>query len=154
MKKKTITILGIGAVLFTLGFAAIVFSQMRQRKAPETVTPQAEFKGNLSIHTIRDMRVAGRKITLCGVSYTKPPGIEKLISEAARSDYQGRAVTCRPVGTGTPCDGRVAAKFGGSVVAQCFTSDGTDLAQEFSKRGFLCDVPAQSGGRYVACGKP
>jgi hypothetical protein len=76
-----------------------------------------------------------------------------LVTEAARRDYQGVPVICRRVGAGTPCDGKMAAKFGDSIVVQCMIGGDVDLATRFSERDFLCDVPAQSGGHYKACSK-
>jgi hypothetical protein len=117
-----------------------------------TPRPQAAlepFDGKLSIQAIDDLRVAGRKIVLCGVAFSKPRSIRAMVTEAAaRRDYQGLALTCKPVGKGTPCDGNVASRFGDAIVVQCLTSD---LAAKLAENGILCGQPAQAGSTYKSC---
>lgn len=120
-----------------------------RREAPPAAP--ASFSGKLDIRAMDDMRVGGRKLVLCGVTFAKPRAMEQVVREQARRGFQGRQVDCMQVGGGTPCDGRAAASFGGATVAQCRTSEGLDLAREFAERGYLCDLPAQSGGAYRGC---
>ena len=154
MSLKKAAFLGLAILSFVAVFMAVLMAQ-KNRPRPQKPAPVAlaSIEGKLDIRSIDDIRVGGRKILLCGVAFAKPRSMRALVTEAARRDYQGKAVKCRPVGAGTPCDGKTAAKFDGSTIVQCMTAAGVDLAAEFSERGFLCDVPAQSGGHYKACSK-
>src|SRR5690606_35483224 len=135
-------------------FTAVLTSQKnRARPQRPTLAVLAPIEGRLDIRSIDDIRVGRHKILLCGVAFAKPPSMKALVTEAARRDYQGQAVVCQRIGAGTPCDGKMASRFGESVVVQCLTDGDIDLAATISDRGFLCDVPAQSGGRYKACSK-
>ncbi|MER8871740.1 hypothetical protein NKI04_17700 [Mesorhizobium sp. M0814] len=118
---------------------------------PKPAAALEPFEGKLTVQSIDDLRVAGRKIVLCGVAFTRPQSMRAMVTEAARRDYQGLALTCKPVGTGTPCDGNVAPKFGDAVVVQCLTSAGTDLAAKLVEAGILCGQPAQAGSTYKSC---
>lgn len=140
-------------LLFALAFGAMSISEVNKRKArvPKADVPTAPFTGRLSIVSIKDIRVGGYKVVLCGVSAESRLGPVGLITEAARKSYEQSVVTCRPVGSGTPCDGKVGRKFGSALVAQCLTSAGGDLAKELSEKGFLCQLPSQSWAGYVAC---
>jgi len=145
-------------VLATLCFATFVLHLLAARSHDRTAASnwQAEnvpaaFGGRLDIRTMDDLRVGSRKIMLCGVSFAKPRALEQFIRMEARRAFQSTQLDCVQVGGGTPCDNRAAASFGDALVAQCFTSDKLDIAREFSARGFLCDLPALSGGVYHAC---
>ncbi|WP_077381238.1 hypothetical protein [Mesorhizobium prunaredense] len=105
----------------------------------------------LSKIEVYDLRVAGRKIVLCGVAFTKPQSLRAIVTDAARRDYQGLALTCKPVGKGTPCDGNIASKLGDAIVVQCLTPDGADLAAKLAENGILCGQPAQAGSTYKSC---
>lgn len=98
-------------------------------QAPKPVDVPTSFEGKLDVQSIDDLRVAGRKIVLCGVAFTKPQSMRVMVTEAMRRDYQGLALTCKPVGLETPCDGNVAPKFRDAVVVQC---------------PILCGQPAQA----------
>ncbi len=145
----TLVILG-----FIAAFTAVLTTQ-KNRARPRAPAPAvlAPIEGKLDIRSIDDIRVGGHKILLCGVAFAKQASMRALVTEVARRDYQGVPVICRRVGAGTPCDGNMAARFGESIVVQCLTGGDIDLAAKFSDLGFLCDVPAQSGGRYKACSK-
>ncbi len=147
--------MGLGVLAFATLFTVVLFSQRDRSRAPRpreaVLTPIA---GKLDIRAIDDIRVNGQKLVLCGVSYTRPASMRDLMTETARRDFQSRDVTCKRIGAGTPCDGNTAATFGGRIVAQCITSDGVDIADAFSKAGYLCDLPGQSGGHYTACARP
>jgi hypothetical protein len=150
---KQISLLALVALVFAIGFFAIIVKKGTPVR-PQTPKPQAAlepFDGKLSIQAIDDLRVAGRKIVLCGVAFTKPRSMLAMVTEAARRDYQGLALTCKPVGKGTPCDGNVASKFGDAIVVQCLTSDGTDLAAKLAETGILCGQPVQAGSTYKSC---
>jgi len=125
------------------------FNDLNQSRS-ETKAP-LHFSGLLRINSMSDFRVGSRKIILCGVSFTKPRQMENIIIERARHDFQGKSLNCKQVGGGTPCDGRAATAFRDAIVAQCFSANQEDIATQMSQRGFLCDLPAQSGGAYVSC---
>lgn len=153
MSFKKISLLALLALAFAVGFLAIVVKKGTPVRPPPP-KPQATlepFDGKLSIQAVDDLRVAGRKIVLCGVAFTKPRSMLAMVTEAARRDYQGLALTCKPVGKGTPCDGNVASKFGDAIVVQCLTSDGEDLAAKLAENGILCGQPAQAGSTYKSC---
>lgn len=144
--------------LATLCFATLILYLLVARSQDEAgrrakagSREPVAFSGSLDIRAMDDMRVGGRKIVLCGVSFARPRAMEKLVREEARRTFQGRRLDCIQVGGGTPCDGRAAASFGGSLVAQCFTEERLDVARELAARGYLCDRPAQSGGVYRGC---
>ncbi|WP_457936133.1 hypothetical protein [Mesorhizobium sp. 10J20-29] len=145
------------ALLTGLLFMAIVLlvlrSQQAEREIGRTHTDETALMidGKLDIRAPDDFRVAGRKIMLCGVGFSAPVALRDFARDAMRRSFQGVQVTCRNVGQGTPCDGRTAAKFGGSPVVQCLTEQGVDIARELSLRGLLCDRTNQSGGVYKAC---
>lgn len=153
MSTKKTALLALVALLFAVMFLGIVVKQrikpnMPAPKSAETLRP---FDGKLAVQSIDDLRVGGRKILLCGAAFTKPQSIRSMVTDAARRDYQGLAVSCKPVGTGTPCDGNVASKFGDAVVVQCFTLDGMDLAVKLTQDGLLCGQPTQAGTTYKPC---
>ncbi|TIP74929.1 MAG: hypothetical protein E5X53_13410 [Mesorhizobium sp.] len=153
MSFKKIVLLALLALAFAIGFFAIIVKNGAPVRS-QTPKPQSAlepFDGKLSIEAVDDLRVAGRKIVLCGVAFTKPQSIRAMATELARRDYQGLALTCKPVGKGTPCDGNVASKFGEAIVVQCLTSDGTDLAAKLAEKGILCGQPGQAGSTYKSC---
>lgn len=142
--------------LIALAFAAIFLGIVVKQKKSNTSAPRPtealeQFDGKLSIRAIDDLRVAGRKVLLCGAGFTKPRSMQAMATEVARRDYQGRSVKCKLVGTGTPCDGNIASKFGDALVVQCFMADGTDLAAKLIESGLLCGQPAQAGSTYRTC---
>ncbi|BCH18244.1 MULTISPECIES: hypothetical protein [unclassified Mesorhizobium] len=153
MSFKKISLLALLALAFAVGFFAIIVEKGTPRR-PQPPKPQAAiepFDGKLFIQAIDDLRVGNRKIVLCGVAFTKPQSLRAMVTDTARRDYQGLALTCKPVGMGTPCDGNVASKFGDAIVVQCLTSDGTDLAARLAENGILCGQPAQAGSTYKSC---
>jgi hypothetical protein len=151
MALKKTAFLALALIVFAAGFTALLMAQRDKPRAARPAAVQAPIEGKLDIRAIDDLRVGGAKILLCGVSATRPRAMRGLLTEAARRDYQGRPVSCRRIGAGTPCDGNVAAKFGDATVVQCLTAEGVDIAAAFSAAGYLCDVPGQSGGAYTAC---
>lgn len=153
MTARAWIVIFIVALLFALVFGMISISEINKRiaRVPKADVPTAPFTGRLSIVSIRDIRVGGYNVVLCGVSSEPRLGPVGLITETARKSYEQSVVTCRPVGSGTPCDGKVGLKFGRALVVQCFTSSGADLAKEFSEKGLLCQLPSQSWAGYVAC---
>jgi endonuclease YncB( thermonuclease family) len=97
-----------------------------------------------------DTLYVGRlKYRLCGID---APERGQLGSQAAadhlRYITKGKAIACRPVGEGTPCDGRSSRKSHGRIVAQCFV-DGQDIAAEMVRSGHARDWPKFSGGYYA-----
>lgn len=153
MSFKKIGLLSLLALAFGISFLSIILIQKNQPNAP-ALRPSASFdvfSGKLTIPAIDDLRVGSRKILLCGVAFAKPQSIRAMVTEVARRDYQGLALTCKPVGKGTPCDGNVASKFGDAIVVQCLTPDGADLAAKLAENGILCGQPAQAGSTYKSC---
>lgn len=148
-------VMALGIIGFVAVFTSVLFSERDRARAPKpreaVLTP---IEGKLDIRAIDDIRVNGRRILLCGVAFTKPASMRDLMTESAKRDFQARPVACKRIGSGTPCDGNVAATFGDRIVAQCITADGVDIAEAFSKAGYLCDLPGQSGGHYTACTRP
>ncbi len=145
-------------VVAALCFATLMLFLLVGRGGPAANHPgggatnvAAMFSGKLDIRTMVDFRVAGRRVTLCGVSFNKPASMEPLVREQAQNSFQNSEVDCVQVGGGTPCDGRSAPVFEGGPVVQCRGPDGSDIATALSASGYLCDVPAQSGGAYKAC---
>jgi hypothetical protein len=126
-------------------------TQRSKAPAQKPVAKLERFEGKLAFQSIDDLRVGGRRILLCGAAFTKPQSMRAMATEAARRDYQGLALKCRPVGVGTPCDGNVASKFGDALVVQCFTPDGADLAAKLIQGGILCGQPTQAGTTYAPC---
>ncbi|MER9242388.1 hypothetical protein [Mesorhizobium sp. M0633] len=148
-KKGMLVLIAMAFVAIYLG---IVIKQKKSNTSASRPTEALEqFEGKLSIQAIDDLRVAGRKVLLCGVAFTKPRSMQAMATEVARRDYQGRSVKCKAVGTGTPCDGNIASKLGAAVVVQCFMPDGTDLAAKLIESGLLCGQPAQAGSTYRTC---
>lgn len=153
MSLRKISFLALLALAFAVGFFAIIVEKGTPRRPPPP-KPQAAieaFDGKLFIQAVDDLRVGNRKIVLCGVAFTKPQSLRAIVTDAARRDYQGLALTCKPVGMGTPCDGNVASKFADAIVVQCLTSDGADLAAKLAENGILCGQPAQAGSTYKSC---
>ncbi|RWN02132.1 MAG: hypothetical protein EOR84_04635 [Mesorhizobium sp.] len=126
----------------------------RDASSSPPAKPQAAiepFDGKLFIQAVDDLRVGNRKIVLCGVAFTKSQSLRAIVTDAARRDYQGLALTCKPVGMGTPCDGNVATKFGDAIVVQFLTSDGADFGRQLAENGILCGQPAQADSTYRSC---
>ncbi|MER9419171.1 hypothetical protein NKI95_24960 [Mesorhizobium sp. M0306] len=153
MSIKMTAVFAFVALAFAGGFLFIAINKGTNIRAPASkpVAVLTPFDGKLVVQSIDDLRVAGHKIVLCGVAFAKPQSMRVIVTEAARRDYQGLALTCKPVGAGTPCDGNIAPKFRDAVVVQCLTSDGTDLATKLVEAGILCGQPAQAGSTYKSC---
>lgn len=147
--NKLVAIPVIGLV-FAVGFMAVILSQRGNPRPPPHAT-LSPFTGRLTIPSIDDLRVGGRKIVLCGVASTKPQALRELVTEVARRDFQGMVLNCKPVGSGTPCDGKTGARLGDALVVQCSMPDGRDLAADLTQRGLLCGQPAQAGDTYPGC---
>ncbi|MER8548335.1 hypothetical protein NKH41_21820 [Mesorhizobium sp. M1169] len=153
MSIGKVPILALIALAFVGAFLLIIVNKGTNRFAPvpKPVAALTPFDGKLAIESVDDLRVAGRKIVLCGAAFTKPQSMRVLATAAMRRDYQGLALRCKPVGVGTPCDGNVAPNFRDAAVVQCLTSDGTDLAAKLIEAGILCGLPAQAGSAYKSC---
>lgn len=109
------------------------------------------FNGALWLRGLDDFRVGHHKVVMCGTALTKSQAMREMALATARQDIQGKQVKCKPVGTGTPCDGKTATKFGDAIVVQCFLPDGTDLASRLIEVGLLCGLPAHAGSAYTSC---
>ncbi|MEV8645357.1 hypothetical protein AB0V79_27270 [Mesorhizobium ciceri] len=147
--NKLIAIPVVGLV-FAVGFMAVIVSQ-RDKPRPQPRATLSPFTGHLNIPSIDDLRVGGRKVVLCGVASTKPLALRDMVTEATRRDFQGMVLNCKPVGSGTPCDGNTGARLGDAVVVQCFMPDGGDLAAVLTEMGLLCGQPGQARATYRAC---
>lgn len=153
MPIRRLILLALAALFFATAMLYLLTDRRggpRTEKSAVAAEPVA-FGGKLDIRTMADLRVGGRKVMLCGVSFNRPASLEPLAREQARQVFQGREVNCVQVGGGTPCDGRVAPVFQDVPVMQCREADGSDIARALSDSGYLCDVPMQSGGAYHAC---
>jgi hypothetical protein len=149
-----VSLLSLAALCFAAAMLYLLASDGAQRpedRSGSAVSPPMTIGGRLDIRTMADLRVGGRKVVLCGVTFSRPPSLEPFMREQARRTFQGNEVNCVQVGGGTPCDGRAAPSYEGLPVVQCKRPDGADLARVLSDSGYLCDVPAQSGGTYHAC---
>ena len=90
----------------------------------------------------------GQPIRLCGIDtpekgtqgYNEAEGFLVALTN-------GRQVTCRVVGEGTPCDGRSKKRSRDRLVAQCFIN-GQDIADELVRSSHACDWRKFSGGWY------
>lgn len=154
MNMKTFAIVAVTALCFvTLMLFLLIDGSdpVMDRQGTKTAQSPVKISGKLDIRVMTDLRVAGRKVILCGVSFNKPAAMEPLVREQARGMFQGSEVDCAQVGAGTPCDGKAATVFEGVPVVQCRRKDGSDIAGELSGAGYLCDIPVQSGGAYTAC---
>ncbi len=89
------------------------------------------------------------KIRLCGVDTPERgrPGYKEA-TDYLKQLVAGKVVQCRPVGEGTPCDGRSFKKSGKRFVAQCFVG-GKDIGMELVKSGHACAWRKYSGRHYV-----
>lgn len=94
------------------------------------------------------LTVGRHTIRLCGID--APERGEQGYKEATtylRQLTEGKIVSCHPVGSGTPCDGRSERKNHDRLVATCFV-EGKDLAAELVRAGHAKDWPKFSGGYY------
>lgn len=151
MSVRRIAILAVTALLFAAGFLGIVVMQRGGPPPPRPVAVLQPFGGKLAIPSIDDLRVGGHKVLLCGAAFSRPQAMRAMVTEAARRDYQGIVLTCKPVGAGTPCDGKIASRLGNTLVVQCFTAEGEDLAAMLTQGGILCGQPVQAGATYKSC---
>lgn len=152
MKKIALASIGLMVLVAALLALVLHFRDQARPPAPAAAAPTAPIKGRLVIRSLSDMQVASRPIVLCGVANQRPAALQPMLLEAARKAWNGREVTCIPVGQGTPCDGRTAPTFAGAVVVQCMTDAGTDVAADLAGTGILCGVTQQSAGTYRSCG--
>ncbi|RWO01700.1 hypothetical protein [Mesorhizobium sp.] len=151
MSIKKVGLLVLIAVVFGAGFLSIIVAKKNKLRPPAPAPVLQPFVGKFDIHAVDDLWAGGLRIVLCGAEFSKPQEMRAMMTAAARRDFQGLDVTCKPVGSGTPCDGNVAARFRGAFVVQCFTSDGADLAERLVSKGILCGLPAQAGPTYKPC---
>lgn len=88
--------------------------------------------------------INGDRIKICGIQDTQ--------NEASAAQLvalvDGKQVSCRLVGDGTPCDGRTPTRFYDSFQGQCFV-DGDDVAALMVDSGAARDLPFISGGHYA-----
>ena len=94
------------------------------------------------------LRIGAIEIRLCGIDAPetrRPGGRESTLALTAL--VLGQRLVCRPVGEGTPCDGRSKRKSYDRIVAQCFLGD-QDVAGAQVRSGHAVDWPRFSGGAY------
>lgn len=150
--RRWIAVMAVALVMFAVGFLFIIVTQRdRQSISPKRVAVLQSVNGSLNITSIDDLRVGNRKVVLCGAIFTRPQALRTMVTEAARRDFQGLMVNCKPVGAGTPCDGKTGSRLGDAAVVQCFTLDGVDLALALTQKGLLCGQFAQVGSAYREC---
>jgi hypothetical protein len=147
---------GIGILIvsaFAVGFLAIIVMQRdTQRSAAQQGNPVPKpFEGTLAVYAIDDLRVANRRIALCGTAPPRPSSVWSLAAESMRRDFRGIALSCKPVGSGTPCDGKTGAQLGQAIVVQCLMPDGADLAAVLAQKGLLCGQAPIVGSLYKNC---
>jgi endonuclease YncB( thermonuclease family) len=89
------------------------------------------------------------KYRLCGIDAPErgQPG-SQAATDHLRYLTKGKTINGKPVGEGTPCDGRLERKSHDRIVAQCFV-DGRDIAAEMVRSGHAKDWPKFSGGHYA-----
>lgn len=145
-------IIALGIVLFSGAFLGLIRFQQAGR-APSNAPPAkpVNLLGKLDVRAADDLRVAGRRIRLCGVTVNAPAAIRDMVTDAIKREVQGIDVACAGVGAGTPCDGQLAAAPDGAVVVQCRDKDGRDIAALLVERRLFCGNPAQAGQAYPAC---
>ncbi|MER8578426.1 hypothetical protein NKG95_06725 [Mesorhizobium sp. M1423] len=151
MSWRLFATLAMFLALFMCGILTLLQVNDQKRSPPVMADGPKAFSGTLVIKDIRDITVAANHVILCGATFTKPAQMTALVSEAASDRFPPQMVTCKPVGLGTPCDGLVASRLNNFIVAQCFTKDGADLAEQLISQGILCGQPDQSGGHYKPC---
>lgn len=97
------------------------------------------------------LAVAGVAVRLCGIDAPERGRKGAAAGRTALADLvRGEIVTCRPVGAGTPCDGRSRLRSHRRLVMQCFLPDGRDIAGEMVRRGHARDWARFSCGWYAA----
>ena len=88
-----------------------------------------------------------QRIRLCGIDAPES-GSKGRLGHLFLSDLlRSASLSCRVVGSGTPCDGRSRSSSYNRLVAQCFL-DGADIAKILVRSGYAVDVPRYSGGYY------
>ncbi|SMH40780.1 hypothetical protein [Mesorhizobium australicum] len=152
MRNNTLITAITATMLFGIAMTYMVSraNQYTTKTTPPIPSEPLYIEGRLSIESVEDLSVAGHRIRLCGVAFVRAVELRPLVLEAMKREFEGKTVTCRQVGAGTPCDGRSAPSFQRSSVMQCFIGE-TDVAQALAERKLLCDVAALSGGRYPGC---
>ena len=89
------------------------------------------------------------KIRLCGINAPERGQLGYVEAGRVLAELvQAKIVRCRQVGSGTVCDGRSRATNRERIVAQCFTTDGHDIAAALVERHAACDWVRFSGGAY------
>ena len=92
--------------------------------------------------------VNGKKIRLCGINAPKNNQIEGQKSTQYLEQLIGsKFVSCKIVGSGTPCDGRSNATSYDRTVAQCFIG-GEDVGCLMVRSGNAKDFKRFSDGYY------
>ncbi|TIU91695.1 MAG: hypothetical protein E5W01_07105, partial [Mesorhizobium sp.] len=84
MSLKKIGLLALVALAFAVGFFVIIVEKGTpvRPQPPKLQAALEPFEGKLSVQAVDDLRVAGRKIVLCGVAFTKPGSMRAMVTEA------------------------------------------------------------------------
>lgn len=109
-----------------------------------------EFNGAYTAKDGDSFFVGSTEVRLCGVDappLSRPGG--KTARDGLTAFISGRAVVCKPAGSGTPCDGLSKLRSRKRVVSQCFVG-GVDLAAELVRLGHARDWTRFSGGVYAS----
>jgi hypothetical protein len=125
---------GLGAVM-TIG--VLTFGTPKVPKAVPKPAEIKDIKGRLTVLTANSFKVDGTSIVLCGVRPSGTTSAEKA-AQSVKLSYENAYVKCKPVGGGTPCDGKTVATLGTSTVAQCKIDGALDLATALTDSGILC----------------
>ncbi|WP_164762788.1 MULTISPECIES: hypothetical protein [unclassified Mesorhizobium] len=125
---------GLGSVI-TIG--VLRFATPKAPKAVPKLAEIKDIKGRLTVLTASSFEVDGTSIVLCGVRPSGTTSAEKA-AQSVRLSYENAYVKCKPVGGGTPCDGKTVATLGRFIVAQCKIDGALDLATALTESGILC----------------
>ena len=144
MRMKTLF-----AVVFAL-FPAFAFAEPDERFGCTVAAPCV-----VRVIDGDTIAIGNRKWRLCGIDAPELGTVEGI--RAAQwlhnTIYQRvfgggkQALTCNPVGMGTPCDGRSPRMSYDREVGQCFVGQ-DDLAELLVEHGHARDFPRYSGGHY------
>lgn len=89
-----------------------------------------------------------QRVRICGINTPERGETNyREAGDALRRIIDGRTVTCRQVGSGTPCDGKSSSASYDRIVAQCFVGS-QDVAAAMVATGLAKDWERYSDGYY------
>ena len=118
---------------------------------PVAAHAQSVIEGPATVIDGDGLMIGDTEIRLCGIDAPEiVVGRASFFGRVAKSHLEklvaGKTIVCKPVGTGTPCDG-TPPRSRNRTNAQCFDGD-TDLAMQMVKDGMATDWEKFSGGHY------